>query len=92
MKALFALDDLYGIKIDNNDGELCLVLDRDSKSYLSMFDIFNTWSKESNKLKNGEITNEEYNDWRYNYPRIEAERAKEKLDELKVEKADDIHG
>ena len=83
---LFALEDLYGIKIENNDGQICLVLDRENKSYLSMFDIFNAWSKESDKLKNGEITKEEYDDWRYNYPRIEAERTKERLDTLRAEK------
>lgn len=83
---LFTLEDLYGIKIENNDGRLCLVLDRESKTYHSMFDIFSAWSKEAEKLKNGEITKEEYDHWRYNYPRIEAERTKERLDALRAEK------
>lgn len=83
---LFALEDLYEMKITNNDGELCLPLDRGSKSYLSMFDIFDAWSKEAEKLKNGEITEDEYNNWRYNYPRIEAERTKAALDNLRTEK------
>lgn len=69
---LFALEDLYGLRINNFDGELCLTLDRESKSYLSMFDIFNAWSKESEKLKNGEISKEEYDTWRYNYPKHDA--------------------
>lgn len=86
---LFTLEDLYGIKIENNDGQLCLVLDRESKSYLSMFDIFNAWSNEAEKLKNGEITKEEYDDWRYNYPKAEVERTKEGLDILRVEKDDE---
>ena len=64
---LFTLEDLYGIKIENNDGHLCLVLDRDSKSYSSMFDILNAWSKKAEKLKAGELTKEDYDDWRYNY-------------------------
>ena len=83
---LFALEDLYGIKITNNDGELCLTLDRESKSYLSMFDIFSAWSKEAEKLKSGEITEDEYNTWRYNYPKIEAERFKDSIDKLRAEK------
>lgn len=83
---LFTLEDLYGIKITNNDGELSLTLDRESKSFHSMFDIFDAWSREAEKLKNGEITKEEYDDWRYNYPRIEAERTKERLDALRAEK------
>ena len=84
---LFALEDLYGIKIENNDGQICLVLDRENKAYLSMFDIFNAWNKESEKLKNGEITKEEYDAWRYNYPRIEAERFKDSIDKLRAEKS-----
>ena len=87
---LFALEDLYGIKIENNDGQICLVLDRENKSYLSMFDIFNAWSIESEKLKNGEITKEEYDTWRYNYPRIEAERFKDSIDKLRAEKEENI--
>lgn len=83
---LFTLEDLYGIKIENNDDQLCLVLDRESKAYPSMFDIFNAWSKEAEKLKNGEITEDEYNTWRYNYPKVEAERTKERLDALRTEK------
>ena len=83
---LFALEDLYGFKINNNDGELCLTLDRENKSYLSMFDIFSAWSAEAEKLKSGEITEDEYNTWRYNYPRIEAERTKAALDVLRAEK------
>jgi len=83
---LFALEDLYGFKINNNDGQLCLTLDRENKSYLSMFDIFNAWSAEAEKLKSGEITEDEYNTWRYNYPRIEAERTKTALDNLRSEK------
>jgi len=33
----------------------------------------------------GEITKDEYDDWRYNYPRIEAERTRERLDDLRAE-------
>lgn len=51
-----------------------------------MLDIFSAWSKESEKLKNGEITKEEYDTWRYNYPKAEAERFKEEIDTLRAEK------
>jgi len=81
---LFALEDLYGFKISNLDGELCLTLDKSKgMTYVSMFDIFNTWSKEYAKLQNGEITEEEYNEWRYNYQRAEAERKKDLLNALR---------
>jgi transcriptional regulator with XRE-family HTH domain len=83
---LFALEDLYGFKIENNDGQLCLTLDRENKSYLSMFDIFHAWSEEAEKLKKGEITKEEYDDWRYYYPKGEVERTKAALDKIRAEK------
>jgi len=86
---LFALEDLYGFKISSIDGELCLTLDKSGgMTYVAMFDIFHAWQKESAKLKNGEITEEEYNSWRYNYPRIEAERTKAALDARREMKND----
>jgi len=86
---LFALEDLYGVKIDNIDGELCLTLDKSKgMTYVSMFDIFNAWHKENKKLKSGEITEDDYNTWRYNYPRIEAERTRAALDELRQKQKD----
>jgi hypothetical protein len=36
-----------------------------------MYDIFSAWQSQAEKLKSGEITQEEYNDWRYNYPKSE---------------------
>jgi hypothetical protein len=67
---LFALEDLYGVHIGDIDGEVCLRLDKSKgMTYLSMLDIFHAWQQEAKKLANGEITKEEYDAWRYNYPR-----------------------
>jgi len=67
---LFALEDLYGVHIGEIDGELCLRLDKEKgMTYLSMLDIFSAWQAESEKLRNGEISKEEYDKWRYNYPK-----------------------
>jgi hypothetical protein len=51
-----------------------------------MFDKFSAWQREAEKLKNGEITKEEYDAWRYNYPKIEAERTTAALDAHRAEK------
>ena len=62
MHTLFTLEDLYG--------ELCLRLDKaKGTTYLSMFDMFHAWQEQAEKLKSGEITQEEYDQWRYNYPK-----------------------
>jgi transcriptional regulator with XRE-family HTH domain len=72
MHTFFALEDLYGIKVGEIDGELCLRLDKSKDTtYLSMLDMFSAWQHEAEKFRNGEITKEEYNTWRYNYPSIQ---------------------
>ena len=67
---LFVLEDLYGLKIGEIDGELCLRLDKSKgMTYLSMLDIFVAWQMEAEKLGNEVTTREEYDVWRYNYPK-----------------------
>jgi transcriptional regulator with XRE-family HTH domain len=84
---LFALEDLYGIKIDSIDDRLCLTLDKYNRAtHHTMFDMFSTWHQEAERLRGGEITEDEYNAWRYTYPRIEAERFKASIDELRQKK------
>ena len=68
MHTLFTLEDLYGLHIGEIDGELCLRLDKSKgTTYLSMFDMFHAWQEQAEKLKSGEITQEEYDQWRYYY-------------------------
>ena len=44
MHTLFALEDMYGLKIGEIDGEVCLRLDKSTGStYSSMFDMFHAW-------------------------------------------------
>ena len=81
MHTLFTLEDLYGLKINSIDGELCLMLDKHKgTTYHSMFDMFSAWQREAEKFKSGEITQEQYDDWRYNYPKREAECFKAEID------------
>lgn len=65
---LFALEDMYGIHIRDLNGELCLTLDKENKSFHSLFDMFLAWQQQATKLKAEEITKAEYDNWRYNYP------------------------
>ena len=72
MHTLFTLEDLYGLHIEEIDGELCLRLDKSKgTTYLSMFDMFHAWQEQAEKLKSGEITKEEYDEWRYKYPELD---------------------
>ena len=86
---LFALEDIYGIQIGDIDGELCLRLDKfKGSTYLTMFDMFSAWHNEAEKLRNSEITKGEYDTWRYNYPRIEAERTRVEFEAHRAERKD----
>jgi hypothetical protein len=70
MHTLFALEDLYGFRIDKLDGEVCIRLDKENGTeYLTMLEMFNDWQSNSEKYRKDEITKEEYDNWRYNYPR-----------------------
>lgn len=72
MRTFFALEDMYGLKISEVDGEICLRLDKsDYSTYSSMDKMLRAWQAEAAKLENGEITKEEYDEWRYKYPEFD---------------------
>jgi len=90
MHTLFALEDMYGIKINKMDGEICLTLDKAKGiAYQTLFDMFSAWQQEAEKLENGEISKEEYDKWRYTYPEVEAMRTRETLDIMREKRAAD---
>lgn len=68
MYTLFAVEDVYGLTVDEIEGENVLRLDKStSQDYLNLFDMFIAWNAQKQKLKNGEISKEEYDNWRYNF-------------------------
>ena len=68
LHTFFALEDLYGLKIITINDEICLHLD---KSDLSLLQMFQAWQEQSAKLEQGEITKQQYDQWRYNYPKFD---------------------
>ena len=87
MHTLFALEDIYGFKIDKLNGEVCIKLDKDKgTSYISLLERFTAWQKEAEKYRNGEISKEEYDRWRYTYPEVEVQRTRDALDEMRKSK------
>ena len=72
MHTLFALEDLRGLTIGKLDGEICLRLDKSKEyTYLSMLEMLSAWVEQAEKLRIGEITKEDYDRWRYNYPQYD---------------------
>ena len=87
MHTLFALEDIYGLKIDKLDDEVCIRLDKNrGVEYFSLLERFTAWQKEAEKYRNGEISKEEYDRWRYKYPEEEVQRTRESLDKIRAEK------
>jgi len=72
MHTFFALEDMYGLKIKEVDGEPCLYLDRSVTVPGSSLDnALRAWQKETAKLESGKITKEQYDEWRYKYPELD---------------------
>jgi len=86
MHTLFAIEDLYGLQIGEIDGEVCLCLDKSrGMTFSNMLNMLLAWQQEAKRLKSGEITKEDYDHWRYTYPKMEAERTKAVLDAQRTE-------
>lgn len=72
MHTLFALEDMYGLKIGEIDGEVCLRLDRSITAPGSQLDtMFHAWQQQAAKLERDDISKEQYDEWRYKYPKLD---------------------
>ena len=73
MHTFFALEDMYGLTIGENDGSICLSLDPAvTKSHSALDDCLRSWLRQKEKLAQGEITKEQYDEWRYQYPKSDS--------------------
>ena len=69
MHTLFTLEDRYGLTIDELDGEVCLRVNaRHSKDAARLHEMLCSWRQAAAMLKAGEISQEDYDRWRYRYP------------------------
>lgn len=72
MHTLFTLEDRYGLQIDEADGEVCLKVDvRKNKDAAQLHEMLCAWRQAAAMLKAGEITQDEYDRWRYRYPEFD---------------------
>lgn len=77
MHTLFTLEDTRGLKIGEIDSELCLRLDKSTgMDYVELYDMLYQWFQQEQKLQSGEITKDQYDQWRYTYPKMEVERTR----------------
>ena len=72
MHTLITLEDNYGLKVSELDEEVCLKVDvRKNKDAAQLHEMLCAWRQAAAMLKAGEITQKEYDRWRYRYPEFD---------------------
>ena len=72
MHTLFTLEDLYGLTVSESDGEICLKVDTSKgKDAHELRKMLYAWKEQADKLSSEEISREEYDNWRYHYPKFD---------------------
>ena len=72
MHTLFVLEDLYGLTIENRDGEVAFRFDpRKGRDAAEIAEMVTAWASVAEKYRSGEISRDEYDKWRYNYPQYD---------------------
>lgn len=72
MHTLFTLEDLYGLTVSGADGEVCLKVNKDKgKDAHELLKMLYAWKEQADKLSSEEISKEEYDNWRYHYPKFD---------------------
>lgn len=66
---LFAVEDLHGVRVEKNENEVHIVFDGNKPNVdRSVFQMLTAWAEQAEKYRNGEITKEQYDEWRYTFP------------------------
>ena len=83
MQALFSMEDDFGLQPVEVDGQIMLRIDRQKKTPASGSpeDDLRDWCRVWAELSEGTISREDYDEWRYSYPRVKVEREKKARDE-----------
>ena len=72
MHTLFTLEDRYGLTVENGENGVSLHVDpRKGKDAAELSEMLNAWAEQAEKYRNGKINREDYDKWRYNYPKYD---------------------
>ena len=72
MHTLFTLEDRYGLTVETGENGVSLRVDpRKGKDAAELSEMLNAWAEQSEKYHNGDISRDEYDKWRYNYPKYD---------------------
>lgn len=72
MHTLFTLEDRYGLTIEKGENGVSLrVESRKGKDAAELSKMLNAWAEQAQKYHSGDISREDYDKWRYNYPKYD---------------------
>lgn len=72
MHTLFTLEDRYGLTVEKTENGVSLRVDpRKGKDAAELSEMINAWAEQAEKYHNGDISREDYDNWRYNYPKYD---------------------
>ena len=72
MHTLFTLEDRYGLTVETGENGVSLHVDpRKGKDAAELSEMLTAWAEQSEKYHNGDINRDEYDKWRYNYPKFD---------------------
>lgn len=72
MHTLFTLEDVYGLTVSEADGGVCLKISKDKgKDAAELLKMLCAWKEQADKLNADEILQEDYDRWRYYYPKYD---------------------
>ena len=72
MHTLFTLEDRFGLTVENGENGVSLRVDpRKGRDAAELSEMLSAWAEQAEKYRNGDISREDYDKWRYNYPKYD---------------------
>ena len=72
MHTLFTLEDRYGLTVETGENGVSLRVDpRKGRDAAELSKMLTAWAEQAEKYRSGEINREDYDKWRYNYPKYD---------------------
>ena len=72
MHTLFTLEDRYGLTIEKTENGVSIYADpKKGTDAAELSEMLNAWAEQAEKYHDGDISREDYDKWRYNYPKYD---------------------
>ena len=72
MHTLFTLEDRYGLTVEKGENGVSMRVDpHKGKDAAELSEMLNAWVEQAEKYRKGDMSHEDYDKWRYNYPKYD---------------------